>query len=286
MKVLYMLRHNDRSIRVHSIKWETPLVPLDFSDLKDTDLLYIVGHGDQGGLYPLGPNAASNQDRLVEILTKDGSLKKKRKGQEVIIGLLSCRAGLGLHKALARKLYNKLRPEVLDVLVAGAKGFTFGSIRTFHDQQNEVLIKGLPWYMEYPMSIKRSDAERETSAREGRTVTYRDKRKEIIRFQNESSKLEYAMKDIIQKLKSTEVNKALNELQSSSDRDWWLTLIWQQQLLYTNARNSSGLGFDMWYSSLAEAYVVASGKSTSDHEVASILAQVQFPGSIELTSVK
>ena len=76
------------------------------------------------------------------MLTKDGNLKTKRQGKEIIICLLSCRAGLGLHKTIARKLFNKLGGTI-DVKVAGAKGFTFGSIRTSSDQQNEVPLSGL-----------------------------------------------------------------------------------------------------------------------------------------------
>src|SRR6266849_1349777 len=105
MKVLYMLRFWDKTSRVHAFKFEDPLVPLDFSGLKDSDWIYIAGHGNDWGLYAMGPDPDENTDRLVEILTKDGNLKKKRKDKPITILLLSCRAGLGLHKVLARKLF-------------------------------------------------------------------------------------------------------------------------------------------------------------------------------------
>jgi hypothetical protein len=285
MKVLYMLRSEDKTIRVNAFKWEDPLVPLDFSGLRDTDILYIVGHGDPGGLYALGPETDANTKRLVKILTKDGNLKKKRKGKDIIIGLLSCRAGLGLHKVLARRLYNELGGDV-EVIVAGAKGFTFGSLRTSTDKQNEVLIEGIPWYMEYDRSITKEEAEKKTSAREGKTITYASKEKEIDEFKGQSQNLEKEMKDLIKKLKSKEVNNTLDEIQDSSDRDWWITLIWQQQQLYANAKIKSNLEFDMWYSDLTEAYVFANGKGITDADVTSILTQVKVLSSTGLTSIK
>lgn len=285
MKVLYMLRQEDKTLRIQSFKWEATLVPVDFSGLRDSDIIYIVGHGDDFGVYAMGPDAKRNQDRLVETLTKDGNLKAKREGKEVIICLLSCRAGLALHKLIARKLFNQLGGTI-DVKVAGAKGFTFGSMRTSSDQQNEVLIKGIPWRMEYLTSITKDDADKETSAREKKTITYDGKKREIEAFQDESGKLVKHFKDVIKKLTSTEVNNALNELQDGSDRDWWLTLVWQQQQLYANAKTNSNLEFDMWYADLTEAYAVANGRGITDHDVASILARVTFASGVGLTSIK
>ena len=63
-------------------------------------------------------------DRLVRILTGDGNLKKLRKGKKITILLLSCRAGLGFHKALAKRLSKALS---IETTVGGAEGFTFGS---------------------------------------------------------------------------------------------------------------------------------------------------------------
>ena len=282
MKVLYMLRSEDKTSRVHAFKAEDPL---DLSVLKDTDIIYIVAHGDAGGLYALGPGADRNQKRLVEILTKDGNLKAKRQGKEIVICLLSCRAGLGLHKTIARKLFNELGGTI-KVKVAGAKGFTFGSIRTASDSQNEVLIRGIPWLMEYETSITKEDAEKATSAREKKTITYDGKKTEIEAFQQKSGKLVDQIKDVIKKLTSTEVNNALNELQDGSERDWFLTLVWQQQQLYANARTRSNLEFDMWYADLTEAYTFANGRGITDQEVASILAVAKFASGAELTSIK
>lgn len=300
MKVLYMLRHNDNSLRVSIAKYDKPITPLDFSTLKDTDIIFIVAHGDPWGLYAMGPDSSKNVDRLVEVLTKDGNLRKKRKGKEIEIGLLSCRAGLGLHEVLAHKLYQKLKPDIRNVTVVGAKGFTFGSIRTFKDQQNEVLIQGIPWYMEYPGVYKHNPAkaEQETSQREGRTIKYRDKKTEVKQFQKESKKITKEMSDVVAKLTSTEVNNALNEIQNGPDRDWWLTLIYLQHQLYVNARKNptnanvsgpsrgSNLEFDMWYPSLTEAYSVTDGRSTTSVRVATILSQAVLPPGPQLTSIR
>jgi hypothetical protein len=293
MKVLYMLRFWDKTSRVHAFKWEDPLVPLDFSSLQDSDWIYIAGHGDPGGLYALGPDRDKNTDRLVEILTKDGNLKNKRKDKPITILLLSCRAGLGLHKVLARKLFDKLGG---DVIVGGAKGFTFGSVNTGYSGYNDVLIKGLPWYMEYPLSIARNDAEKETSAREGKTITYKSKRKEILKFKNSSEELQDRMKDLIKKLTSIEVNNALDEIEKNSRRDWEASIM-SQAMLYTYARNRSNLEFDMWYpnqlnpdrslkSFINDAYVWINGKNVTDQEVNSFLKGLPSPSDLGLTSIK
>jgi len=289
MKVLYMLRAvKDKTQQVvHVFKWEDPLkLHLDFSGLKDSDIIFIVAHGGDWGIYALGPEDENktpgrNTDRLVEILTKDGNLKKKRKDKPIIILLLSCRAGLGLHKVLAQKLYKKLGR---DVTVVGAKGFTFGSMRTARGP-NEVLIKGLPWYMEYDWSISLKDAEKETSAREKRTITYADKERDISYFKTDKEYLEEKMKDIIKKLKSTEVNAALDELAKAYSAEWMDKIIAQAKL-YTDARTKSNLEFDMWYPDLNDAYVWTNGKDVTDQEVASFLKGVMKPSGAGLTSIK
>jgi hypothetical protein len=294
MKVLYMLRSETKSRHIHSFKYEDPVAPIDLSLLQDTDIIYIVAHGDEAGIYSLGPpvldpdgkpDGSRNQDRLIEVLTKDGNLKKKREGKEIIICLLSCRAGFGYHKAVAQKLFKKLGGTI-EVKVAGAKGFTFGSIRTSTDSQNEVLIKGIPWFMEYPDDITKADAERETSAREKRPIKYDDNKTDIDAFQVKSGDLVKHIKKVIKDLTSTEINAALNEIQDGSERDWWLTLVWQQQQLYANARTKSNLEFDMWYESLTEAYEIANGRGISDADVASISRSIKKRPKGKLTSVK
>jgi hypothetical protein len=288
MKVLYMLRFGDKTVRVHAFKWEDPLDPLDFSGLEDTDMIFIVGHGDSGGLYALGPpdetkkEPGRNMNRLVKILTKDGNLKKKRKDKSIEILLLSCRAGLGLHKVLARKLYSELGS---DPAVGGAKGFTFGSVKTGYIGHNEVLIKGLPWYMEYPPSISRKDAEKETSAREKKTITYSDKRKEILRFQTKKVAIEELMKDIIKKLKSTEVNDALDEVEKNFRLDWESSIM-SQATLYSYAKKVSHLDFDMWYADIKDGYVWTNGKDITDQELDSFLKLEMSPSGDGLTSIK
>jgi hypothetical protein len=288
MKVLYMLRFWDKNTRVHAFKWDDPLDPLDFSGLEDSDMIFIVGHGDAGGLYALGPpdeenkEPGRNMNRLVKILTRDGNLKKKRKDKPLEILLLSCRAGLGLHKVLAHKLYNELGS---DPTVGGAKGFTFGSVKTGYIGHNEVLIKGLPWYMEYPMSISRKEAEKQTSAREKKTIKYDVKRKEILKFQKKKESIEEKMKDIIKKLKSTEVNNALDEVENNFRRDWEASIM-SQAMLYSYAKKKSNLDFDMWYADIKEGYMWTNGKDITSQEMDSFLKVDMSPSSAGLTSIK
>lgn len=287
MKVLYLLR-GDKTVQVRAFKWDDPLNSIDFSGLEDTDMIYIVGHGDHGGLYALGPSDEKNKEpgrnmnRLVKILTGDGNLKKKRKDKTLEILLLSCRAGLGLHKILARKLSDELGS---DLTVGGAKGFTFGSVKTGYIGHNEVLIKGLPWYMEYPRSISRSDAEKETSAREKKTITYSDKGKEILRFQTKKELIEEKMKDIITKLKSTEVNNALDEIEKKFRKDWDASIM-SQAILYNYAKKVSNLDFDMWYPDIKDGYVWTNGKAITDQELDSFLRVDMRPSDDGLTSIK
>jgi hypothetical protein len=284
LKVLFMLRPVKAKTKrvVRAFKWEDPLkLYIDFSGLEDSDIIFIVAHGADWGLYALGPDEGMNTDRLVTILTKDGNLKKKRKDKPIIILLLSCRAGLGHHKVLARKLYKELGR---DVTVVGAKGFTFGSLRTLKGL-NEVLIKGLPWEIEYPGTISRKEAEEETSKREGKTITYADKERDISFFKTDKEFLENEMKAIVAKLKSTEVNDALAELV----KDYlakWMYRIHQQAKLYTDARKKSNLEFDMWYPDLNDAYVWTNGKDVTDTEVASFLKGVVKAKGIPLRSIK
>lgn len=111
LKVLYRLRRTTLEppvARVNHFQCDETIVPLDFSRLQDSDVIFIAGHGDAKGLYAMGPNAGTGMDRLVTILTADGNLQRRRAGKKIVIVLLSCRAGLGLHKALARRLSRKL----------------------------------------------------------------------------------------------------------------------------------------------------------------------------------
>ncbi len=285
LKVLYMLRMTTKTkkrIPVKVFKYEDPLVPLDFSSLQDSDIIFIVGHGDQHGLYALGPNGKTNVPRLIEVFTKDGNLKKKRKDKEIVILFLSCRAGLGLHKSFARKLFNEIGT---DATVGGPQGFTFGSIRTVYLAENEVLIRGIPWYMEYPKSITKDEAEKQTSAREGKTITYDGKKAEIEAFTQEKTDLETEMKAIVAKLKSTEVNDALDELESKF-KSQWLAVIRSQFELYALAKKRSKLEFDMWYDNITDGYLWTSGKRTTDQEANAVLTGVLIPTDDGLTSVK
>jgi hypothetical protein len=281
MKVLYMLgmkADNTAGIPTDIQRTRVPVnlitgaaadPPLDFSTLRDSDAIFIVGHGNASGLYDMGPDADTGMDRLLDVLTRDGNLQKQRSGKKTIIVLLSCRAGLGFHKSLARKLWKKIG---IDVTVGGALGFTFGSMRTFSMAQNEVLIQGIPWYMEYPGSISQTDAENMTSAREGKQITIADKQNEITAFTTKKDDVQNDMKAIIAKLQSTEVNKALTELDNKFRTDW-IGLIRAQFELYSRAKVQSNLEFDMWYNLLADAYVWTNENLTTDQEVDALLAK-------------
>jgi hypothetical protein len=282
LKVLYMLRLYPRTPRIHAFQWEDPPQPLDFSGLRDSDMIFVVGHGNQSGLYALGPSSNDNVSRLIQILTKDGNLASKRKNKQVNILLLSCRAGLGLHKGLARKLSKQI---AIDTNVGGAQGFTFGSIRTSSLARNEVLIRGLPWYMEYDTSISIGDAEKATSAREGTTITYNGKKTEIDAFTQIKKKIEDELKGVAAQLRSTEINAALDEIESKY-RTHWLGACEAQFEHYALAKKRSNLEFDMWYNLITEGYLWSNGVQPTDQQVDVLLAGDLVPTDAGLTSVR
>jgi uncharacterized protein YcbK (DUF882 family) len=268
--------------RVHALQVQEPLVPLDFSGLRDSDVIFIAAHGTAHGLYAMGPDAPMGLDRLVDILTGDGNLGRLRKGKKIVIVLLSCRAGLGLHKGLARRLAKRLS---IDVTVGGAQGFTFGSVRSTWTARNEVLIRGIPWVMEYPGSIKLADAESETSAREGKTITYDGKRAEIEQFLNEKKALEDSMTALVKKLRSTEVNGALDEIDDRF-RAQWTGMLRSQFELYSTAKRRSTLEFDMWFDHISDGYLWADSKKTTDREASALTTGRLVPAGAGLTSTR
>jgi pimeloyl-ACP methyl ester carboxylesterase len=284
MKVLYTLRHRNLNTPVHvnAFQYDQPLTPLDFTFLRDSDVIFIAGHGNDKGLYAMGPAASRGVDRLVEILTADGNLERHRRGKEIIIMLLSCRAGLGFHKGLARRLARRLS---IDTIVGGAQGFTFGSTRTGPTACNEVLIRGIPWVMEYERSIPLKEAENETSAREGKTITYDGKRTEIERFLNDKRALEKAMKEVVQQLRSTEINHALNEIDNRF-RSRWFNLLQAQFELYKWAKKRSNLDFDMWFDNIMDGYLWTDARKTTDQEVAALLTGTLAPADAGLTCTR
>jgi hypothetical protein len=285
LKVLYRLRRTTLEppvLRVNHFQCDETIVPLDFSHLQDSDAIFIAGHGDSKGLYAMGPNADRGMDRLVTILTGDGNLKRLRAGKKIVILLMSCRAGLGLHKALARKLSKKLS---IDVTVGGAQGFTFGSNRTGMLGLNEVLIPGIPWIMEYPGSMTREEAEAQTSAREGRPITYEGKRTEIEQFLKDKTELEDAFKDVVARLRAIEVNNALDEIDTRF-RERWSGVMQAQFELYAMAKTRSKLDFDMWFDLITEGYLWTDGHSVSDAQVARLLAGDMVPQNKELASTR
>lgn len=271
MKVLSMLRMKSKTERyaVHPFNWEKKPTPIDFSTLEDSDVIFIVGHGDDKRLYATGPDVKENTRRLVEdLLVADGNLKKKRADKDIILVLLSCRSGEFLYKTVAEALFKALGR---DFTIGGALGYTFGSPRTHINARNEVLIKGLPWYIEYPFYISKKDAEEATEKREGKKIKYDDKKKEIKAFEKEKEPIEKALQKIMDKLKSTEVNKALDEIEKDFNDDW-RGLIWSQFKLYSTAKKKSNLEFDMWYDLITEGYVWTTGKKVTAAEVAAIFA--------------
>ena len=271
LKVLQMLRKKSQTDRyvVHPFNYvkKNP-TPIDFSTLEDDEVIFIVGHGDENRLYATGPNRKRNVERLVDdLLIADGNLKKKRADKDIILVLLSCRSGFGLYKTVAQRLFKKLGR---DVTVFGALGFTFGSPRTNITARNEVLIKGIPWRIEYPMYISAKDAEKETSKREGKQIKIADKAKEIEAFKDEKGAIEKKFKEYTDKLKSTEVNKALDEIEKDFESDW-NALLWRQFKVYSAARKRSNLEFDMWFDNITDGYVLTTGKKVTDAEVDSLL---------------
>jgi hypothetical protein len=168
---------------------------------------------------------------------------------------------------LARRLSNALS---IKTLVGGAEGFTFGSNRTAFTAHNEVLVRGIPWIMEYPGSLGEREAENETSAREGKTITVAAKRAEIDRFKQSKTNLENNMKGIVQQLRSTEVNKALNEIETQF-RSQWLGLLQAQFELYALAKTKSNLEFDMWFNNPADGYLWTDATMTTDDVVNALL---------------
>jgi len=274
LKVLFELRMaNKKRYKIQPFSWTKAKVPMDLSGLKDDDVIFVVAHGSHKGIYAMGPNGTEGTRRFVEdLLTADGNLKAKRKDKDIRIMLLSCRAGLGLHKAVARKLLKVLGR---DVNVGGALGFTFGSPRTY-EGYNEVLIRGIPWLMEYPnLDEYKADpslADRETSAREGKPISQDAKKTEIEKFKSEKFKIEGKFQEMVDKLTSTEINKALDEIEKKFAKEW-RALMNLQHDLYRWAKDKSNLEFDMWYDDwIAEGYVWTTGSATTDAEVSAILA--------------
>jgi len=287
LKVLYQLRRfNNNNPRIVLLKWDKSPTPINFSTLAEGDTIYIVGHGNPFGIYTMGPNPPNdkqqNTNRLVQLLTDDGSLKKKLRTFPVKLLLLSCRAGLGLHAVTAQKLYKVLAS---DITVGGAVGFTFGSTRTLSHALNEVLIEGLPWWMEYRDSIDLKKAEQITSNREKTSITYSSKEKEIKQFKINSHAIEVDLQKIVKKLKSTEVNKALDELSKSYRPDWEYQISLQYDLYYP-AKINARLDFDMWFDDIVNSYVWTQGNNVQSRDVDSHLSKAaDNPPSI-LTSVK
>jgi hypothetical protein len=278
LKVLFMLRQQKSRSPAHVYPFavdKTPPTPLDFSALSDRHVIFIAGHGDSNGLYAMGPARDRGMQRLISILTGDGNLKKRRQGKAVTIVLLSCRAGLGLHQALAQELAQAIGTEVT---VVGATGFTFGSASTDETGFNSVVIKGIPWWMEYDTSMTSADAEQETSRREGRTITISGKKTQIKAFQDGKKTLEDKLKEVVGKLSATEVNAALDEIQSKY-RDRFVELIIMQSSYYQSARGRAGLEFDMWHEKISDAYQWANSSQVTAAMATSILsADWPLPG--------
>ena len=284
LKVLYLLRKTSKTTyHVHSFAAQkTSVTALDFSKLKQDDVIFLVGHGDHNGMYALGRNSKKAGERLIEILTNDGNLKQLRKDKKITIVLLSCRAGLGLYRGVSKWLFDKIS---IQTVVGGARGFTFGSIRTAMHAVNEVLIRGIPWRMEYPKSIEVADAERETSAREGKTITMSEKQNEIAAFMDAKKALEDDFKAISLNLSSTEMNNALDEIESKH-RSEWLALCRTQFKLYGVAKERSKLDFDMWYDLITEGYFWADSAKITAAQANAVFTGTLSPTDDGLVSIR
>jgi hypothetical protein len=286
LKVLSMLRLDGQRKRlVRPFAYQNPVAPLDFSGLGPADVIFVVGHGNERGLYAMGRNADKGMDRLVQIFTGDGNLKRLRKDsdKQTIILLLSCRAGLGFHQALANHLGKALG---FGVTVGGAQGFTFGSIRTRYEARNEVLVRGIPWWMEYEASITKKEAEQQTRAHEGKDITIDGKKAEIDRFKTDKGELEKQLKEVAGKLTATEVNAALDELDRAPLRSTWLALLQAQYRLYSKARTASNLEFDMWWGLTSDGYLWTGTPRVTDQEAAALLTGDLVPVSADLSSTR
>lgn len=169
--------------------------------------------------------------------------------------------------------------------MGGAQGFTFGSVRSTWTARNEVLIRGIPWVMEYPGSIKLADAENETSARESKTITYDGKRTEIEQFLSEKKALEDSMTALVKKLRSTEVNGALDEIDARF-RAEWTGMLQSQFELYSTAKRRSTVEFDMWFDHISDGYLWADSKKTTGREVGALITGRLVPAGAGLTFTK
>jgi hypothetical protein len=288
MKVLYNLRKSSKAtgIHVNVLQHTTPVSPLDFSGLRDSDVIFIAGHGNPKGLYAMGRDGDEAMTRLVDVLTADGNLKKRRQGKKIIIFLLSCRSGLGFHKALAFELFERLS---IEVVVGGAAGFTFGSNQTKRTASNEVLVRGIPWHMEYLGSIPPKEAEAVTSAREKKAITIAGKQTEIDRFIVAKTALEDDMRAIVQQLDSkSEIDAALTDLELRFGFRHWEPLLRAQFELYSKAKEKekSNLEFDMWFKNVTDGYLWTDGQTVTKAEADAILAGDQIPVGDGFTSTR
>jgi hypothetical protein len=277
LKVLYVLRRlngitpvpapTGTKINIQMLAYDgnAPSGP-DFSTLADTDTIYVVGHGTPEGLYALGPDADTNVERFVTLFTMNGTLQAKRKNKRIDIQLLSCRAGLGLHKCIARELFNKTG---IETNVCGAIGFTFGSWETGMVGLNEVVVPGIPSWMEY-RDVSKSQAESLTSAYEGTPITIDSRQSQITNFSNAADALTTKMQDVASALSNTEVNALIDEIEANHN-EAWRELIEEQFVLYARAKTASDLGFSMWFPHVSDGYVWVNSNDVTDAQVKSIL---------------
>jgi hypothetical protein len=177
--------------------------------------------------------------------------------------------------------------EVLSIktVVGGATGFTFGSVRTASTGYNEVLIRGIPWYIEYPSTITARDAEIETSRREGKTITIAGKQAQLTAFKQSKEALEDGMKSVATDLRSTEVNAALDEIDARFPVRW-RSLLEAQFELYMQARTRSDLEFDMWIQQIDDGYLWTESGATTDREMDALLAGKVKPVAATLTCTR
>jgi hypothetical protein len=93
------------------------------------------------------------------------------------------------------------------------------------------------------------------------------------------------MADLARKLRSTEVNKALDEIDARF-RSEWGSLLQAQFELYGAAKQRSNLEFDMWFQPAADGYLWTDSRKITDHEANALITGTLTPPGPGLTCTR
>jgi hypothetical protein len=93
------------------------------------------------------------------------------------------------------------------------------------------------------------------------------------------------MAALVKKLRSIEVNKALDEIDARF-RSEWLSLLRSQFELYGAAKHRSNLEFDMWFDPITDGYLWADSRRSTDQEVDAMVTGTLVPPGVGLTSTR